>query len=276
MVAEQLRHLLLAFQVLLSRIPHAGGIVQILARIEADQPVVRLRIVGHDEMGIVRSDIFNVMLGRQLQNHGIDPLLVFVHIRIPPGIAAAVQLHLQVVVVAENLLEFTNHRFGFVKSSVHNRLRQLAAQTGRTADNPLVICTQQLLIHARMVIITFGKGIGNHLCKVVITGQVFRQQDQVMPPVLTSALLVKTASRRHIDLAAENRFDSLFDRRIVKLFYPEHIAVVGNRERRHTQRLGPFDQGFDRRSPVEDRILRMYVKMNKLTHNNKYFLSLQK
>ena len=50
MIGEQRGHLLLALEVLLPRIAHTVRIVQIAARIEADQPVVGRRVVGHDEV----------------------------------------------------------------------------------------------------------------------------------------------------------------------------------------------------------------------------------
>ena len=227
-------------------------------------------------MDIVRSDIFNSILCGKLQNDSIHPLLILIHLGIAARISALMQLHLKVIIVSENLLKFLHYRFGFSPIAMHDGLGQLASQTGRTTDNPFVISAQQLLIYARMIIVTLRKCIRDHLGQIVVACLVFGQKNQVMSPIFTSPFFVKTAARCDIHLTTQNRFDTLFDRCIVKLFHSEHIAVVGNGECRHTKGIGPLQKRFDGRGSIQNRILCMYMKMNKLTHKTSFPNSLAK
>ena len=72
MVGEELRHLFGRFQILLERIAHPIGIVQVAAGIEADQMIVRHGVFGQNEMHVVRADVFDSAFGRQLQQGLID------------------------------------------------------------------------------------------------------------------------------------------------------------------------------------------------------------
>lgn len=74
----------------------------------------------------------------------------------------------------------------------------------------------------------------------------------------------------HIDFASEDGFESRRVGRIVELLYAEHIAVVGNGNGRHAELLGPFHQRGDGGGPIEDGVLRMYMKMSELRHIDAY------
>ena len=56
----------------------------------------------------------------------------------------------------------------------------------------------------------------------------------------------------------------------IELLYAEHIAVVGNGNGRHAELLGPFHQRGDGGGPIEDGVLRMYMKMSELRHIDAY------
>ena len=259
MIREQRGHLLFALQILLERVPHPIRIVQ------ADQPVVRRRVVGHDEMHVVRRDVLDAVFGRQPQDHFVDLFLVLVHLRVDPRVTARMQLQFEVVILSENRLKLLDDAVRLVDIPVHDRLRKLPAETGRAADNPVMVQPQQLFIHTRTVIESLDKGVRNDTRQVMIPFQVLGQQDQVVAAVVLAAF-VETAAARNVHLASEDRFDPLFFGRIVKLLHAEHVAVIGNRQRRHAQFFGAFEQRFDRSRPVQDRILGMYVQMCKLSH----------
>ena len=56
-----------------------------------------------------------------------------------------------------------------------NGLRDLARQTGRKADKPLVVLLQKLLIHAGFGVKTLHETGRDHFYKVLIAGLVFAQ-----------------------------------------------------------------------------------------------------
>ena len=62
MIREQGRHLLPALEVLLARVKHLGILVELLARIEADQDTVCLVIIGFHKMHIVGSHALDAVL----------------------------------------------------------------------------------------------------------------------------------------------------------------------------------------------------------------------
>ena len=49
------------------------------------------------------------------------------------------------------------------------------------------------------------------------------------------------------------------------LYRAEHVAVVGERDRAHAERLRPGDQVFDPERAVEQRVLRVDVEMDELS-----------
>ena len=175
------------------------------------------------------------------------------------------KLQLEVVILAENGDELLDDAARLLHVAPHDSLRQFAAQAGRATDNPVVIEAQQLLVDPGTVVEPLGKGIRHDFGKIVVPLQILGQQNQVVAPVVLTAL-VEAAASGHVDLAAENRLDPLLFGRVVKLLDPVHIAVVGDRQRGHAELLGTLEQRLDSRRAVQNRILRMYMKMSELPH----------
>ena len=266
MVREERRHLFGRLEILLKRIAHTVRIVQIAARIETDQMVVRHSILGEDEVHVVRTDILDAVFGRQLQNHLIDAQLVFVDVRVLLRIARRVQLQFEVIVFAEDVLEPLDHALSLLDIVVHDSLRHFAAQARRAADQPLVVLFDQLLVDTRLVIESLGKRVGDHLAEVVIAFEVLGQQDQVVAGLLVLVLLETVF--HHVDLAAQNRLDPGVRGGVVKVLDAVHVAVVGNGDGVHAEGLGPLDERLDGGGAVEDRILGMYVQMDEIGHGS--------
>ena len=174
------------------------------------------------------------------------------------------ELQFEVVVLTEYPLEPANHLFGLFHVAAHDSLGHLASQTGRATDQTLVILFEQLFVDTGFVVEAFGKGVGDDLAEVVISGQVLCQQDQVVTGLLVLVLLETVA--HHIDFAPQNRLDTGRDCRIVKVLHTVHISVVRDGQRCHTQLLGPFYQRPDRRSAIQNRVLCMYVQVYEIRH----------
>src|SRR5262245_15852050 len=69
----------------------------------------------------------------------------------------------------------------------------------------------------------------------------------------------------HVHLAAEDGRDALLLAGFVVLDRAEHVAVVGERDRAHAQRLRSGDEIFDPERTVEQRVLRVDVEMDELS-----------
>ena len=74
----------------------------------------------------------------------------------------------------------------------------------------------------------------------------------------------KARARRHIHLGADDRLDAGGHALLVEFNGAEHGAVVGNGHRRHPVLFGLADQVREPDSAVQQRILAMKVKMDKL------------
>ncbi len=258
-VRKQSRHLVITLQVLLSGITHPQRVVQIPSGTQADQPVVRLGILRQDIMHVVRRNILDSVLLSQLQQRLIDRHLMVVHLGIPLRIARPVSLQLEVIVLPEQIPEPPHRLVRPGQIPPHDALRNLAPQTRRTANDPLMILRQQLLVDPRVIIEPLGPSIRHEFNEIVIPRQILGQQNQVMPPAVLLVRLVEPAPRRHIDLAPENRFDPGRMSGIVKLLHTEHIPVIGNGQRGHPQLLGPGQELLDRGRSIQNGVLRMYV-----------------
>ena len=256
-IGKQLRHLVGTLEVLLTRIAHTLLVVEQLARIQADKVVVRLRIVGLGEVDIVRANQLYAQLTRQLFQPRIGLQLLRVGPLVPP-LQRLEELHLQVVVVAKQLLKPPCNPLSLSHILVDNSLRHLASDTRRAADDILVQLREQLRIDTCPTVeMALGEAERHQLNEVVVTPLVLRQEQQVVATLRSLRLLEPILD--HIDLAAEDRLDARLGGSVVKLLRTIHITVVRDGKRRHTLRLGLGNQRRDRCSTIQNRILRMYV-----------------
>ena len=75
---------------------------------------------------------------------------------------------------------------------------------------------QQLFVDAGLVVKAFREAGGYKLDQVVVAGQIFAEQDEVIVGLSGSAVAVMAATGGNIDLTAENGFYSVLVRRIVE------------------------------------------------------------
>jgi hypothetical protein len=77
--------------------------------------------------------------------------------------------------------------------------------------------------------------------------------------------LVEPAALRDVDLAAKNRLDAALARVVVKDDRREHVAVLGDRQRRHLELDRFVQQLVDPAGAVEKRKLGVKVKVNEFS-----------
>ena len=87
-----------------------------------------------------------------------------------------------------------------------------------------------------------------------------------MVAAVRAAVASRSALARDVDFAADDRLDPLLDRRIVELHGAEEVAVVGQRDRRHSILDGPRDHGFDLVRTVEEAEVAVKMEVDKFTH----------
>ncbi len=161
-------------------------------------------------------------------------------------------------------------------------------------------------VGTRMIVVTLGPSLGYKLDKILISFLILCQHNEVITLVLGVGLIVEVALG-YIHLAAEDGLQilslflgesglSLVDGLLIaaccgfvegglslfyaildlavmllysieKLFGTEHVAMVGEGKGRHTVGDSLLDKAADCRQTVENRVLRMDVKMYELVHS---------
>ena len=132
------------------------------------------------------------------------------------------------------------------------------------ADQPSGVLRQQVLVDARLVVEPLGVAGRHQLDQVVVALARLRQQDQVVRGFAGRAALGPPIARRDVDLAAEDRIDAALPRLIVEHDRREHVAVLGDRHRRHLQLHRAVEQLLDPARAVEQRVLAVQVEMDEV------------
>ena len=136
------------------------------------------------------------------------------------------------------------------------------------AIKSVLVRGENFLVNARLVIIALQMRGGRELDEIFVAGFVLRQQAEMMINVASAAgaagLLFQPAARRDINLAADDRLDALFARRLVKINDAVHRAVVGDGERGKFQLMRLVHQPVQPAGAIEQRILGVQMKMDKV------------
>ena len=144
--------------------------------------------------------------------------------------------------------------------------RDFALEAAAQADQPLGVLREQLLVDARLVIEALGVAGRDQLDQVLEALLVLGEQHEVVGGLAGRAALVAAIAGRDVDLAAEDRLDAALARRVVKDDRREHVAVLGDGERRHLELLRLIEQLVDAAGAVEQRELGVQVKVDEVMH----------
>ena len=141
-----------------------------------------------------------------------------------------------------------------------------AGQAAGQEDQPLLVRGQQFLVHARFVIIALQMRGGRQPDQILVTRFVLGQQAQMMigVPAAAARFLFQAAARRDINLAADDRFDALLPRRLVKINRAVKDAVIGDGQGGELQFARLLHQPVQAAGAIEQRILGVQMQMNKI------------
>ena len=276
-VAEDGVHLLGGLEPFLLRIEHAVGVVEVLARAEADEAVVSLGVFLVDEVDVVGADKGDAILAAVLLQLGIDVELQVIDFVVGAGHGGLVELEFQIVVVAEYALVPLYGLLGFIEPPGEYLPRHLTAQTSRADNQSLVVLLQFVAVGTRMAVKALRPRLRDKFHEVVVALLVLCQHQQVIVcAVARCLLLVREMARSDVHLAAHDRLEgdeALLLPLVVHLVHvvqelldAHHVAMVGNGHARHAVGNGFLDKLRDSRLPIEDRVLRMDVKVNEGGH----------
>ena len=144
--------------------------------------------------------------------------------------------------------------------------RDLALQAAAEADQAFRMLRQQLLVDARLVVEAFGVTRRDELDEVLEALLVLGEQHEVVRRLTGRAALVAAIAGRDVDLAAEDRIDAALPRRIVKDDGREHVAVLGDGQRRHLELLRLVEQLVDAARAIQQGKLGVQVQVYELRH----------
>jgi hypothetical protein len=125
---------------------------------------------------------------------------------------------------------------------------------------------QQFLVDPRLVVEALGVTRRHQLDQIPIAFVGLREQHQMIRRLAGRAALGQPAARRDVNLAAENRLDAVLAGVIVEDHRREHVAVLGDRNRRHLQLRRLVEQFVDPARTVEQRELGVKMKVDEFSH----------
>ena len=271
-VGEHLVHLGAGLQPLLLRVEHARGVVQVLARGEAEQVVVGLGILLVHEMGVVGAHQLHAILPRQLYQHLVGLLLQGEGLAVGAdvGVAHLMALQLQVVVVAKHALVPLYGLAGSLDVALENLVGHLAGDAGRAHDEALVVALQLVVVGTRTHVESVYPCVRHELDEVLVALVVLGKHDEVPSALVVMVLAaVGHLAPGHIHLTAEDGLELgqafllplavHLVAIIEQLLHTEHVAMVGDCDAAHAVANRLVYQIFDARLSVENREVCMYV-----------------
>jgi hypothetical protein len=173
------------------------------------------------------------------------------------------------VVRAEDVLVLADRPAGGVRIAAGEGAGDLALEAAGERDQPLGVLAQERLVHPGAVVEARQVGLGDELDEVLVARLGRREDRQVVRVSLTRLgcrrrFLVAAVSRRDVRLDAEDRADALLQGLVVEGEGPEHVAVVGDRDRRHLELLDATTHLPDPVRAVEKGVLSVEVKMDEI------------
>ena len=257
-LAEAFPHLLRRLQVeLVGPVLQPMRVVDRLAGADAQQDVVRLVIAVAQVVDVVGDHHREIELPRQRRQAVVDDLLL----------AQPLVLHLEEeVALAEDFRVLPGRRPRLLDLVLVDALGDLALQAAAEADQAGAVRLQQFLVDAGLVVEALRVAGGHQLDQVVVALVGLGEQHQVVLRLAGHTAAVAAVTGRDVHLAAEDRPHAVLLRRVVEHDRREHVAVLGDGERRHAEPRRFLHQLVDAAGAVEQRILGVQVEVDEVLH----------
>ena len=113
------------------------------------------------------------------------------------------------------------------------------------------------------VVESFAVSRAAELEQVVVALDVLREQHHVKGGLAVNRLAFPAVAGSHVRFHADQRLDAFLLALVVEFDDAEHAAVVGDRQRIHAERLGPFHEVRNAAGAVEERVMRVNVQVGK-------------
>ena len=231
------------------------------ARLHAQHHVMRMRVFAAQVVRIIGYQHGNIQFLFHTEKVRMNSLLI----------GQALILNLKIEIAApKDVLILLRHTTRLLVVTGHELFADLATQATGKSDQPLRVLGQKLLADARLSVEAMQRGLRGNSDQILVALFVFSQHQQVVVLVvlrLGPVILVLA----DIELAAQNRLDTLLLGCIKKMHRSEDVAVIGHCHRALPQFGSSLDKLFHVAGAVKQRVFGMQVQMGKFSHDQLQF-----
>ncbi len=244
----------------LRREAEAVGVREQVVRLDAEQRLVRLGVLGAQVVHVAGADDRKARVGGEREQAGVDALVLLD--------ARVLQLDVDVL-APEDLDEAVELLAGAGSVAGEQRLAGAPGEAARERDDAVGVLLEQRVVDARLVVVALEVAERAELDQVVVARGRLGQQREVVPVALRR-VLARAAVVDEVDLAAEQRLDPRLAGDAVELDRAGHRAVIGDPDRGHAELHRTLDELRDTAGAVQDRILGMDVQMGVTRHGRSH------
>ena len=267
-IVKKFAHFPRRFQIIIVRRKfQAVFVAKRLARLNAQQQIMKLAVLAAHVMRIVRCNQRNIHFGRKF-------FQLVANLRL---LLQAVILYFQKKILSpENVNVFLNQFLSLRKFVVENGAGDFADDASTKRDKSFVIFAQLFLVDTRAIIKTLNARRRRQLYQIFIARVVFGKQNQMKIFCAVSLFAVEERAGRDVNFTADNRLNAASLRRLVKINHAVHCAVIRYREGIHAEIFRGVEQVVNPRRAVKQAVFGVNMQMNKIAHENpsRKFLSL--
>ena len=228
----------------------AALVLQRVAGLDAEQRLVGPRVLVAQVVDVAGRDEREARVGRELREERVDPRLL----REPRVLDLDVD-----VVAPEHLREPVQVGRGVLWTTFLQGFTDAAGEAAGQRDEPLRVRLEMVPVDAGLVVVALEVAGRRELDQVPVALVGLGQEGQVRVALLLSGRVVAD-----VDLAADERLDSLLLRVLVELDGAGERAVVGERDGGHLELGRAGGEVRDPAGPVEDRELGVDVEVDEL------------
>ena len=169
------------------------------------------------------------------------------------------------IIFSEDFSQFQGIRLGCIVVLFHQPLRNGTCQTGRRCNQAFMVLTKHCKIHTGFAVESIHERLRYQQAQILVSLPVLTQQNQMIRVIVHTVNAVGNGTAGHIDLTADNRFDTGCFCRLIKVNTAVHNAVIRDGNGGLSQFLYPVHHAADAACSVQEAVFRMNMQMYK-TH----------